>query len=53
MNHDKMLLEYESLTGSRIWQGRVSNPSERDTGEGEAGWESGASPIKFENLDTL
>ena len=44
--------------GSRILQGRVSNPSERGTGGGKApdvraDGGPGAFPTKFENLDTL
>jgi len=52
--------------GSRIWQGRVSSPSERGTRDGKApdiraegarrrapAGGLGASPRKFENLDTL
>jgi len=49
--------------GSRILQGRVSNPPERGTGEGKAPdmradggpirRGCGAFPRKFENLDTL
>jgi len=48
--------------GSRIWQGRVSNPSERGTGEGEApdmraearaGGGLGVSPRKCQNLNSL
>jgi len=48
-----------SSGGSRIWQGLVSNPSERGTGGGELSPRHaragvlGTFPRKFENLDTL
>ena len=65
LNEDRPTLSADATTisgGSRIWQGRVSNPSERGTGgakaptcapllKARAGGGSGAR--KVENLDTL